>query len=71
MKTKSNKEILKELVDSLDEKDIKEVLSRFNKEETKEDKIKKASDFMFEILRETTCNILGEKELIFYDKNGQ
>jgi hypothetical protein len=26
---------------------------------------------MFEILRETTCNILGEKELIFYDKNGQ
>jgi isopropylmalate/homocitrate/citramalate synthase len=66
MKTKTNKEILKELVDSLDEKDIKEVLSRFSKK-NKEDYKKRASDFMFETFKETKFSIFDEKDIILYN----
>lgn len=67
MKTKTNKEILKELVDSLDETTIKDVLSKFIKKDNKEDYKKRASDFLFETFKETKFSIFDEKDIILYN----
>jgi hypothetical protein len=37
----------------------------------KQDKNKEMSDFLFSVLKETTCKITGEKRIEFYNKNNE
>ena len=63
------KERLKELIESLDEQSIKEVLDILS--ENKEDNLKKASDFMFELCNGMSLKMTRDKEITYYNSKNE
>ena len=63
------KEKLKKLIESLDDKTIKEVLDDLS--DNKEDNVKKASDFMFSICNGMSLKMTNEKEITYYNSKNE
>jgi hypothetical protein len=62
------KQNLINLINNLDENKLKEVLSQLVPENTSKEN--EMSDFLFSKLKEMTSKITGEKEVTYYDNNG-